>query len=364
MARACQAVCQDLMADRLPTPMDGQAAGALRHILRDHGLSGLASVAIEDGRLAVPAPARQGIRQDWIARMHHCLLLDQECAQIGRAVEAQLGGGLSRPLLLKGAAVAARYRNPSLRGYADIDLLVPVGEVRPWQRFLTSRGYRAVAPNVTAVEQRLQEGCAFTRYTDAAEFSVDLHTSVFVERRARELGYPILARSAGPSAFPGILQTAPEAQLLVLALHLAHHIRPDHRLIWYKDFCELGERDTVERARRFAEANQVEWALEGALRAVEEALGMPVWNASPTPAQHFGLARAHQLDRTGYLHHVALVRELGPLAGLRFLCTRIDPRRFVVPGRGFDWPTVRAWISNTARLARRTPWTEVVRRRR
>lgn len=361
LGRSCRIACEDLVAGRTPARLEGDAAVALRHVIREHGLSGMAAVAIDSGRLVLPEAIQCGIRQDWTAAMHHSLLLDGECSRIGRLVRGAGEGrsDLSPPILLKGPAVSRRYGNPSVRTYLDIDLLVPVEQVRSWTDLLAIAGYWAPTPEIRAVERRHREGCAFTRTTPAGELSIDLHTSVFIERHAREIGYRVLATMSEPSCFPGLLQTMPGAQLVVIALHLAHHGQADHRLIWYRDFIELGRPETVAAARRMAEEHQVPWALECALLAVEEIVGLPTWNARSLPAPRFGLASVHQLEQTEYLRHVALARELGFVAGVSYLCSRLDPRRFVLPGGGFDWSAARAWAWRAVTRARNTPWSRV-----
>jgi hypothetical protein len=327
---------------------------------REHGLSGLAAVAMHAGRLTLPEDASCGIREDWAAAMRRSFALDRVCGVVGRL--AQEGrSALSPPILLKGPAVAQRYRNPSLRPYVDVDLLVPAREVRAWSEALGQAGYWAPSPDIRIVERRYSEGCAFTHRLEGHQ--VDLHTSLFVERTARELGYEVLAETAEASCFPGILQTALPVQLVVLALHLAHHAADGHRLIWRRDFIELGESGAVERARRFAEEHRVGWALEAALDSAQRLVGCRTWDAHPSAATAFGLASAHRAGRTEYLRHLAVFRDLGAVAGLDLLASRLDPRRFVVPGTGFDRSAARSWLRRTARRARYTPWSRLWRPR-
>lgn len=358
----CRRVCRDLVADRGPLALDGTAAVALRHLLREQGLSGIAAVAVDADQLRVPAAVREGIRQDWTSALHQSLLLDGECSRLGRLAAQH---PLSPPLLLKGPAVARRYTNPSTRTYVDIDLLVPANQVRAWATLLGHAGYWAPTPEIRSVERRYREGAEFTRRSDTGhQHSVDLHTCVFVERRARHVGYTALAARAEPQAFPGLLQAALDVQLVILALHLAHHGAADHRLIWYRDIIELSDPTTVQAARTFAARHDILWAVEHALLAVEGILGHPAWQAQTIPVPPFGMASVHQLGRPEYLRHLALFHDLGPIAATRYLATRLDPRRFTTPDGTFDRSAARAWLTQAAIRARSTPLSKDSRRRR
>lgn len=361
----CRRVCAGLVRGEGEWALEGNAATLLRHMVREQGLSGLASLALDHGRLVLPPDARSGIRNDWATAVHRCMLLDAECTRFGRIAMQRVSGTprLSPPLLLKGAAVARRYPNPSVRTYVDIDLLVPADEVRDWARCLRQAGYWAPEPEVSAVAQRLREGAEFQNVL-APGCSIDLHSSLFVEGHARELGYAILANHSEPSPFPGILQVGVPAQVVVLALHLAHHGAADRRLIWYRDLIELGTAETLEAALALAREHGVEWALEDALREVDHLCKGTVGGLQDEPGRPFGMASVHRLQQPEYLRHIALVRELGVRAGARYALSRIDPRRFTGPDGSFDRSAARDWLGSAVRRARRTAWTRVLRRYR
>jgi hypothetical protein len=71
-------------------------------------------------------------------------------------------------------------------------------------------------------------------------------------------------------------------------------------------------------------------------------LGHPRWNARAEPLGP-GLASARSTGATGLRLHWAMVRELGPRKGLRYLTGRLDPRRFKRADGTIDWGLVRAW---------------------
>lgn len=345
----CRAACVDLTAGREPGPLAPVEAVALRQLLRVHALSGLGAAALETGALRVPDRVGAGIVSDWRSAQATAAELDRECERIGAAA-LSMGAGLRAPIVLKGPAVARRYRDPPVRTYSDIDLLVATEEMRAWAEVLVALGYWGPPPELAMAERRYQEGVAFGRRAGATQLICDLHGCVFIERRAREFTYPDLAPHSQPGPFPGLLQPTPAAELVVLALHLAHHDSAVVRLIWIRDFIELGQPTVVVAARELACRHDLGWALERALAAAEDVIGKPRWAASPPGRESFGLASVHQEGRTQYLRHLALAHELGVPAALRYFASRISPRRF--PDRG----TAGVWIRLAGRRMRATRW--------
>lgn len=354
--------CENLTAGRAVLPVAGVEAQALRQLLRIQGLSGVAARAIEDGSLELPERIASAVTQDWQTSRAWCEELDRECERIAAAaLEAQAAAGLSAPVLLKGRAVARRYHDPTVRTYVDIDLLVPVGEIRAWSDLLRRLGYWAPEPEVEATRRRYQEGVSFTSGRWHGGFSCDLHGCLFIEHRARCLTYVEVAGRSEVSAFPGLLEPRLDMQLVVLALHLAHHTKDTWRLIWLRDFLELATPDAVESARSLAREYGVGWALELALHATEAVLHTPRWGTSP-PRELSLLARVHQVERSGYLRHLVLARDLGARAGAWYLWSRVTPRRFVKPD-GLDRQALSGWLRRVSRRSLRTSWSVALRRR-
>lgn len=353
----CRQAAVDLIAARQVGVIATPLAGPFRHFLRLHGLSGLATVAMDAGRLDLPAGIATRVRSDWDAARHWSRALDAECIQIERNAAAyDVGRELSPPILLKGPSVASRYRDPSLRNYVDIDLLVPPEEVRPWAELLGSFGYCAPSPEVKATELRYQEGVALVRAAAAGNLSVDLHACLFIDRRAREFTYRDLMHHCAPGPVAGLLRPNPDLQILVLALHLAHHARDAQRLIWLHDLLELGTPAVAEAARHLASTLGLAWAVDLAFATVERTTGEVRWNATMPRLAPGGLAHAHQQGRTHYLRHLAMAHELGPLAAIRYALSRITPTRFLGKTGRFDWRRAKAWLRIVLIRLRSTPW--------
>lgn len=353
----CLVACTDLVAGRRVGTIDGIEATALRHLIRIHALSGVASRAIDNGMLSMSYSHTEGIRQDFAQARSVVIRLDQECIRIGiAAMEVAAHSFLSTPVLLKGPAVSGRYRDPEVRPYVDIDLLVPARELLSWAGVLRELGYRAPQPEVCAAARRHQEGVLFVLDSQGESISCDLHACVFIESRAREVTHRRIAEHSESSRFPGLLQPARDVMLVTLALHLAHHETRARRLIWLRDFIELGDEEAVHSARTISMSWDVTWALERALLATEAVLGYAAWNAASPAEEPFGLARVHQLDSTHYLRHAALIYELGPIAGIQYLVSRVDPRRFQMKTGKVDWRAFREWVRLAYRRIKATLW--------
>jgi hypothetical protein len=355
LAAACLAAGRQ--AGAVPDP----EALVFRSLVEAHGLGGLAVRALEDGRLALPDEAADGIRVDWLAARRWSAALDLELERIGRAAHADTG--VSPPILLKGPAVAGRYRDPSGRAYGDIDLLVPSGEVPRWRRMLVRLGFEAPDPWLYRNSLRFEHDVVFRRPTPTRDMLCEVHTRIFMERRARAIGYGALAEHTEPSPFTGSRWCRAPAQLVVLALHLLHHRADTRRLIWLRDLIELGDQATVSQARSLADRLEVRWAVERALWGAERLLGESRWGAAPPPPARFDLVSVLGLGDAGHLYQLARARDLGPVEGLRYLLSRVDPRRFTGAETGSRWGDARAWIRKHLDQALTTPWSRGFTRR-
>jgi len=350
-----------LAAGSHPGSVPDSEVSAFRSLVEAHGLGGLAVRALEDGRLALPDEAADGIRVDWLAARRWSAALDLELERIGRLVLAE--PGLSPPILLKGPAVARWYADVSVRSYGDLDLLVPREEVGRWCRVLSSLGYEVPDPWEYRTSLRFEHHVVFRRPTPARDMLCEVHTRIFMERRARSIGHRALVTLSEPSPFPSLRWCSAPAQLLVLALHLLHHRSDTRRLIWLRDLIELGDRATVAAARTLAERLGVGWAVERALWGAERLLGEARWGAASPPRARFDLISVLGLGDAGHLYQLARARDLGPVEGVRYLLSRVDPRRFTGAETGSRWGDARAWIQKHLAQASATPWHRGLHRR-
>jgi hypothetical protein len=349
LAAAC------LAAGRHPVPVPHAEASAFRSLVEAHGLGGLAAGVLKDGRLGLPDEVADGIRDDWLAARLWSAALDLELERIGRRVLGE--PGLSLPILLKGPAVARWYADQSVRSYGDIDVLIPSEEVGRWSGVLASIGYENPDPWLYRNSLRFGHHVVFRRPTPTRDVLCEVHTRLFMERRARSIGHRGLVGLSEPSPFPGLRWCSAPAQLVVLALHLLHHRADTRRLIWLRDLIELGDRTTVSQARSLADRVGVRWAVERALWGAERLLGEARWGAARPPGAHFDLVSVLGLGDAGHLYQLARARDLGPVEGLRYLLSRVDPRRFTGAETGSRWGDARAWARKHLAQAVTTPWS-------
>jgi hypothetical protein len=358
---ACRTAAARLAAGRHPGPILAEEASDFRAWVEAQGLGGLAVLALDQQRLSLPIDAAEGIRTDWLAARRWSAALDLELERIGRRVLGE--PGLSPPIVLKGPAVARRYAEPSVRSYGDLDLLVPPEEVGRWASLLTSLGYDAPDPWLYRNSLRFEHHVVFRRATPARGMLCEVHTRMFMERRARSIGHSALTGVSEPSPFPGVLMCSQPAQLVVLALHLLHHRADCRRLIWLRDLIELGDRASTAEARLLAGRLGVRWALERALWSAERLLGEARW-AAVSPSKDGGdLVEVLELGEAGHLYQLARARDLGLAEGMRYLLSRLDPQRFTGAETGSRLGDARAWLHKHLAQALTTPWSRGLNRR-
>lgn len=356
-------MCTDLVAERAVTVEPSMSLGT-RHLLRAHGLSGLAVAAADAGEFRVDGDTLDGIRRDWDGCRAWSLAVDRETTRFSDiATRAQRDYRLARPIILKGPAVARHYRRPELRSYLDVDVLIPSDEMVVWAAVLRAMGLWAPAPEVKATADRQQHAVAFRRVGVPRPVSIDLHTCMFVARGARDITYERLVHRSEKVIGLGYLALEPAAQLFVLALHFAQHPAGVQRLIWARDFLELGNTSVVSDARALAREHGASWCIEAALLRVEQVFGAPVWDAKASAPPLSTLTHVHSLERADFLHHVAVVSEFGPWRAGKYFVSRVTPQRYArVDGR-IDWRSYRRNLRRAWRTAGRTRWLDLLGKR-
>lgn len=273
---------------------------------------------VADGRIALPAALLEAIARDADRARAARAVLDLELHHVARGAPA----GAATAIVLKGPAVARRWPDPELRPYGDIDLLVPESELGDWATALERLGFAPPAEREARRSRLAHHHLVYRR----GSIALELHWRLFAAREARRLDYSALAAHAvADRELGGLLVASLPAQLVVLAVHLAHHRDATRRLVWTLDFVTLGEADAVAEARRLAEAWGVRWALEAALHDVETVLGEPRWGASPERVG--GLARARRSGAGRWRTRAAKVRAIGVRRAVRYAKNRVRARR-------------------------------------
>ena len=197
--------------------------------------------ALSDG-LPVPAPVRDRLRVAWVSARRSYLL---GARQLSELLAAFVGGRV--PVMpLKGPALAATlYRDPGLRPFTDLDLLVRSADLPRALRVLSGLGYGPLeAGDSLSHELRWRHAATFVKGKPRpGEFPVDLHWAL--------LDYPGVT-AAGTVDAQGSWDRAvkvqgwdhpawglcPEDLLVYLALHWGVH-HAFSGLLWQLDLALL-----------------------------------------------------------------------------------------------------------------------------
>lgn len=309
----------------------------LRTAARNHRVSGLVAELIDE--TARPALVA-GLRADAHRLALTTAVVHLEAARIG----AQKGS-LAAPILLKGASVARWYPDPQLRPSSDIDLLVPMRDLDRWVDALTAIGYERPATwDLSCARRGFTHELKLRRRAGDAVLLCELHPFVCLAPGIAAVAWDALRPHAVPGPIDGLLSLDAAAQVVVLALHLAHHDVSDRRLIWYRDFGMLG--DALPEARHLAQRLGV-----GAV--VDDVLAhLPAWVGVESFAPERAPPRVAAVQPSSIRYHTEVARALGPAMGVRYLLSRGDPRRFMRDGR-LDATAVSRFVTGI-RARRRT----------
>jgi hypothetical protein len=199
-------------------------------------------------------------------------------------------------LVFKGPEVAARYPDPALRAYGDIDLLVPDADEA--QRALVAGGFRLVG------EPELYVDIHHLRplHQDGLPLIVEVHSR---PKWLDPLTAPATAglfESAEPSAtgVAGMLAPAPAAHAVLLAVHSWAH-EPLRRLRDLIDVAVVAAAADPAEIDRLAQAWRVERIWRTTIAAVHSLLG-----EDPTPwaLRLWAQNLAHLRERTVLENHL------------------------------------------------------------
>jgi len=315
--------------------------------LKRHGLAGLALRAVEGGQLPADPAFETAARDQWRKDRKLAAVLGLESRRIGLYVKQHFANSeLQLPVLLKGSAVAARYFDPTVRPFVDIDLLVPAEDLPRWGSIMRALGYTPENPWRERSAQRFDRHVAFRRPLGHRQILCEIHSRLSFDKTLQSLHYESLFGYTEPSAIPGLLQLRAPAQLVTLAVHLANHPRGSRRLIWYRDILELSKGSNVAKAYELASELGAEWALEWVLSQVEKMAAGADIAADPTLPQDKPFYRMLERYYGGPGYQFAVARELGIFEGPKFLASRIDPRRFLGNEGRFEPKRLRSWVTN------------------
>jgi hypothetical protein len=259
----------DRLVDRAPRLSD----------LESHGLHLLAARRWRSLGLVVPASLRQAERRAALLELTVPVLLEQ--------LRASCDGML---VLMKGPEVSARYPDPTLRPFRDLDLLVP--DAQATQRRLLSAGFKQTG------DPRLYVDIHHLRPLQwpGLPLIVEIHDRPKwidgVESPPKEE----LFASAIPSAIgiEGIYALPPAAHALLLAAHSWAHV-PLSKLVHVVDIAAVAQ----ETNRRELEALAGRWGIRRLWQSTIDAADSLLYDGSrPLPLRTWARNLAAVRERT------------------------------------------------------------------
>jgi hypothetical protein len=299
------------LQDLLRTELDW---AAFLHLAALHGVMPLVyRHLITLGPAAVPPSTLDGLRDYCCANALHNRWLTEELLTLLQLLGRQ---GIAA-IPYKGPVLAATvYGDPSLRQFADLDLLVRRGDVLHAKDLLLARGYRLPTP-MTAAQERayVRARCDYHLVRADGQIIVELHWGLTGPHFPFRLDLEEVWGRLQTAAFAGttVRTLPPEDLLLMLCVHGAKHAWP--QLKWICDVAELIRASpglqwegVLAQAHRLRSARLLWVGLQLASDLLGTTLPEPVWlrmQASPRIHAHAAQVRTRLFrDADGVLERV------------------------------------------------------------
>ena len=217
-----------------------------------HGVLPLAARNLMEHGRGLPVEIQRSLRSAYEANLRRSLWFSAELSRISRHFE----GKNLRAVPYKGPVLAeAVYRDPGLRSYSDLDLLIIPDDFARAKQALTELGYRPTSDQSAAIE-RLWIWAGYERSFDglAGKNLVELQWSLLPYFYGVDVRVEELAARAGRISIAGceVACLSPEDCVIVLCLHAAKHLWT--RLIWLSDIAEAASLESVNWALVTAQA--------------------------------------------------------------------------------------------------------------
>ena len=150
--------------------LDDRGWDSLVRGVGEQRLWGLLGAAVESGALPSTQAQARAARELKVSSMQQSVLLERELVEVLRVLT---GAGVEHRLLKGPAAARLDYREPSLRCFADIDLLVPPLRFDDAVAALVAAGLRRRFPEPRpGFDRRFSKGASFTT---PRGYEIDLH---------------------------------------------------------------------------------------------------------------------------------------------------------------------------------------------
>jgi len=217
-----------------------------------HGVLPLAARNLMEHGRGLPVEIQRSLRSAYEANLRRSLWFSAELSRISRHFE----GKNLRAVPYKGPVLAeAVYRDPGLRSYSDLDLLIIPDDFARAKQALTELGYRPTSDQSAAIEL-LWIWAGYERSFDglAGKNLVELQWALLPYFYGVDVRVEELAARAGRISIAGceVACLSPEDCVIVLCLHAAKHLWT--RLIWLSDIAEAASLESVNWALVTAQA--------------------------------------------------------------------------------------------------------------
>lgn len=178
MTRTAAAVGLQGSALRFPSePLTAPAWSQLLSEAQFHRVVGLLAAAVHEGQLAAGPDQVEEVRRAHAAAMEVCLSLDADLLSAATILD---DAGVEHRVLKGSAFAHLDYPDPSLRVYADVDLLVRSQRFDDAVAALTEAAYERRYQQVRAgFDRRFGKGASFT---GSAHRGLDLHRTFVMAR--------------------------------------------------------------------------------------------------------------------------------------------------------------------------------------
>ena len=197
---------------------------------------GVSHSGCED-RVGQAAEALHANAARWYAKAHFV------AGALALAVDPLRDNGLE-PVVLKGAALADRYPDPSLRPMGDIDLLLPPGDHSTAVKALERVGWTVTLP----IDRLRHE--TLLAHPEVPTLTLELHSGFDRwHNRLTQLDASDLWRRRRPATVLGSQSfiPTPEDELLMLATHAGKPFHSFDRLVWSADLVVVIEAAEAEQ---------------------------------------------------------------------------------------------------------------------
>lgn len=228
---------------------------ALLQRAENHGLVPLIAERVGNIDLdhtLLPVRVRDSLREQ---RRSQIILSLRLTAELFRVID-RLGEVGIEALLTKGPALAVRcYGDPSMRQYADIDLIVREGDIRRTTRVMLDLAYEPRVP-LTAIDAKKTPG-EYVFFKDRTDLFVEFHTERTFRYHPRPLQIDRLFGQRTSIVIDGhhVPVLSVEDELVLICVHGAKHFW--ERLMWIVDVAALISRQSLDWCRALAVAKEV-----------------------------------------------------------------------------------------------------------